>query len=312
MAAETFPCAQTSTSTTITASPQSPSTDIAITATRNEKAKLFLGFIGTPSQDIITTLHTLKKDLEFSEQFEVYLCTLSKLMTKKELTQLADKDFTLVIFITENVKKDQLEWRLYDSALACMVEGKKYQKIASSLPRGWGHCIADALWPILTSEQGFFATKIAYCIEKRVAGHHPFKHIYLTDYDGSNLEPLVTTATVNIAPRFNQSSTKPLLFYSETTNYNIRLSYTSMHKKNGIASNCDGVTMTSSFSKEGESVVYCASKGKGSCQLYHHTKKGTKKLTNTTGNNVSPSLSDDGTIVYYCADHETNTPQIYC
>ena len=69
--------------------------------------------------------------------------------------------------------------------------------------------------------------------------------------------------------------------------------------------------MIPAFSRDGKKIVYCLSRGDGSCQLYYYSKGIFKQITHNDGNNVSPSLSDDGQTVYFCSDFETGKPQIY-
>ena len=167
------------------------------------------------------------------------------------------------------------------------------------------------VWPLLTGDQGFFSTRIAYCKTDKKKHRVNTNSIYIADYDGSNEEQLVHVPTINVAPRWNADKQNPLLFYSEHTNTNVRLVMVDMHKKRRIASNFDGINMLPSFSADGKKMVYCLSRGDGSCQLYYHDQESFKKLTMNDGNNVSPSIADDGSIIYYCSDYPTGKPQIF-
>lgn len=283
-----------------------------VNAKDHAKIKLALILIGDESNQVLQELlAVIKKDLTFSEQFDVVGRTWDKKVAKKDIQQLFDTGFSLALFINQSKNTDILEWRLYDTQQASMVKGKKYRK-QGSLVRAWAHSLADMVWPALTAQDGFFSTKIAYCKEVHVSGHqHRLKHVYIADYDGTNEQQVVGTPTINVAPRFNRDVNKPMLFYSESTNSNIRLMVTDMQGHVKVASNFDGVNMLPSFSHDGTKLVYCASHGNGNCQLYHYENKQLKQLTHTTSNNVSPSLTDDGTIVFYCSDYQANRPQIY-
>jgi len=190
------------------------------------------------------------------------------------------------------------------------VQGKKYAK-RGTYQAGWGHNLADVIWPALTGQAGFFSTKIAYCKEVRMRKKKKITHIYIADYDGSNEQLLVDTPTVTIAPRWNNDTKNPLLFYSEYTNANVRLMVADMHKHSKISSNFDGVNMVPAFSKDGKQVVYCASRGDGSCHIYHYANGICKRITRNRGNNVSPTFSDDNTTIYFSSDFQTELPQIF-
>ena len=126
--------------------------------------------------------------------------------------------------------------------------------------RGWAYALADALWLELTGQVGFFSTKIAFCKEMAQGKGNAYKHIYIVDYDGSHQEPLVTTPTINVAPRWNKVFKRPLLFYSENTNSNMRMMATTLDRHRIMASNFEGINMQPAFSPDGQMVVYCATR----------------------------------------------------
>jgi TolB protein len=256
-------------------------------------------------------LDIVKKDLEFSGQFLVDISSCDTVAAKKDVSRLFEQGYSLAVYCNNSSKNDAIEWRLYDTTQVVMLKGAKTPKRGMVL-RGWAHNVSDSVWLALTGQEGFFSTKIAYCKDVPMKHKKKVSHVYIADYDGSNPEPLVATPTVNVAPRWNKDSKNPLLFYSEYTNANVRLVAVNMHKKRKISSDYDGINMLPAFSNDGKKVVYCASRGKGSCQLYCYDKQECKQLTNNQGNNVSPTFSDDGSKIFYCSDYQTGTPQLYC
>jgi TolB protein len=282
-----------------------------ITAQQHEKSKLLLVLVGNTSAQLTDIAAVIKKDLEFSGQFAVTVETRAQEpQAKSELTALADAGYPLAVFIRDVNHEHALAWRVYETSCAQMIKGKKYEK-RGAVARGWAHNVADSVWQELTGQEGFFSTKIAYAQEVPGKKGRKLKHIYVADYDGSHAQALVTTPTINVAPRFNRDANRPLLFYSESTNANIRLKVVSMDRRSKTASNFDGVNMLPAFSADGTKLVYCASHGHGNCQLYYYDKGTMKVLTNNKGNNISPSLSDDATRLYFCSDCDSGRPQIY-
>ena len=231
-------------------------------------------------------------------------------LTKSAIGALHKEGFPLILFLNQD-SDTTIAWRLYGTQPVAMMKGKKYLKQGKEL-RGWAHGISDMIWPILTGQDGFFSTKIAYCKEEVLRNNRYGKHIYVADYDGANAKPLVTTLNMSVAPRWNRDSQMPLLFYSDVIPSNVRLMAVDMHKKKKIVSDFDGLNMLPSFSKDGKRVVYCASRGDGNCQIYYYEKGTFKKLTHNEGNNISPTLSDDGDTIFFCSDFQTGRPQIYC
>jgi tol-pal system beta propeller repeat protein TolB len=261
-------------------------------------------------EDFTSFISILKNDLSFSGQFTISASLLDQVPNRSFFTAVAKEGYPLTL-ILEKKGDDAINWRLYDTGLGQMVKGQTHPKKENTI-RGWAHALADIVWPELTGKAGFFSTKIAYC----KAVHLPHKksdcrYICVADYDGSNEQLLVKTPTINLAPRWNRDSKKPLLFYSEYTSKNIRLMAVDMKGRRRIASNFDGINMLPTFSADGKKCVYCASRADGNCHLYYFEKSVLKRLLSADGNHVSPSLSADGSHMYFCSDYETGKPHIY-
>ena len=284
------------------------SLNIAVSALQNEKTKIVLAMIGKETEQTITISNLLKKALEFKEQCTVTLEYIPAILTKQEALAFKDKSYNYILFVENST--DHCTWHLFDIYDAHMKKSKRVAKNNAML-RSSVYALADSIWNTLTGEPPFFSIKLAYTKEVPLKKGLHYNHIYIADYDGSNEQLLVATPTVNIAPRWNKDLNRPLLFYSENTNANVRMMAVDMHKKRIVASNFDGLNMLPAFSPDGSSVVYCATRGSGSCQMYHWSHKKIKKLTNNEGNNFSPVFSDDGKTLYFSSDFEANKPQIY-
>lgn len=252
-------------------------------------------------------LADLIKALEFTGQFKVELKNYNTIPHKKELSQIWEDGCPYAFFLHIS-SPTHCEWRLYDTSAASMIKGKRQHIKGPS--RGLSYAIADAWWKELTGSPGFFSCKVAYCKEVR-HGKRQYKHIFIADYDGNHEELLVATPTINIAPRWNTDAEKPLLFYSESTNANVRLMASTMDKKRIMASNFDGLNMLPIFSRDGKTVIYCATRGAGNCQLYGWHNKELKRITNNTGNNIAPTFADSDDIIYFVSDFESAAPQMY-
>jgi len=285
------------------------SVDITVKAERYDKLKLKLIIIGRQSKRLECVAGIIKKDLEFSGQFEVILeHKKSGISTKSDITNYFNTDCRLGIFLLEH-KRKSFDWRLYDLEYAAMLKGEKYKTKGKEL-RGWAHNIADSIWPNLTGESGFFSTKIVYCKKLERGKKTSYQHVYVADYDGSHEKLLVSTPTVNIAPRWNNDKKRPLVFYSEHTNKNVRLMVVDMHGRKKVASNFDGLNVLPSFSPDGRKFAYCASRGGGFSQIYYFDGE-LKKLT-SVGTNISPTFADNGSSLYFCSDADSKKcTQIY-
>lgn len=293
---------------------------LEITAKNHSRMNVLIGVINQTAE-LVHIAQIIKKDFEnaaygLHEHYAVTIKPVAALHSMQEMRDLFAQGYHVALFLSAD-DPHHIAWRLYthDRALAndkdeaIMLEGKKYAKRGGTL-RGWAHNIADAVRFDLTGNPGFFSTKIAYC--KDVVQHRKqYKYIYIADFDGSHEELLVSVPTINVAPRWNRDTKNPLLFYSEATNQNMRLMAVNMGKQRRIASNFDGLNMLPTFSGDGKKVVFCASRGKGNCELYYYEKGSFKQLTKNGGNNVSPTLTADGNDLYFCSDFKTGAPQIY-
>ncbi len=282
--------------------------NIAVSALQNEKTKIILAMIGKKDEQTITISNLLKKALEFKDQCAVTVEFLPSILNKQEAFAYKDKSYNYILFV-ENTS-DHYAWHLFDIDDAQMKKSKKVAKNASVL-RASVYALADSIWHTLTGEPGIFSAKLAYTKEIPAKKGLHYSYIYVADYDGSNEQLLVQTPTINVAPRWNKDVNRPLLFYSENTNTNMRMMAVDMHKRKIVASNFDGLNMLPDFSPDGSAVVYCATRGSGSCQIYYWSHKKIKKLTNNEGNNFSPVFSEDGKTIYFSSDFETSRPQIY-
>ena len=276
---------------------------VNVSAQKHAKIKVVLC---VADDDLKSVAQTLQKDFSFSGQCAVTTKPYASL-DKKALNELLGLGYALAVVV--NQEDDYLNWQLYDLTQA-KEEKTGTLKKRGKITRTWAHNLADALWPKISGEPGFFSSKIAYCKDEYCPGKRKVKHIYVADYDGQHGRRLVGTPTVNIAPRWNNDRRNPLLFYSEHTNENLRLMTVTMKGEKKVASSFDGINMLPAFSSDGRRVVYCASQGQGHCELYYYDKGTFSKVTKNGGNNISPTFADDASI-FFCSDFQTRSPQIY-
>lgn len=255
----------------------------------------------------------LKNACEFTGEIQVSVKKLPLPTQKKELTKLAQEGFLLVVYVKYNNDAHTMEWRLYDTGDAEMIIGKSH-KIDDE--RGAAYRAADALWPILSGQQGFFSTKIAYCVkaDPMITNGHTYKHIkhiYICDYDGSNAQCIVDRPTLNIGPRWGCNPEYPTLYYSRCTASNMQLIEINSDGHQRVVLNRDGLNMLPSFSPSGNGVAYNC-EGNIIVKRYDPDLKKViyKKITQNDGNNVSPNLLDNGDVIF-CSDFKTKSPQIF-
>lgn len=283
---------------------------LTVVAQQHAEIPLMLKILST-GQESEQVGSLVKKALEFNGQCAVTMELSCAIPNAQEFMALSKKSYMYVITLALN--DHSIEWRIFDVSWPEHItnRGKRIMKRGRAL-RGWAYAVADSLYESLWGEPGIFSTKIAYVLEVPQKNGRHFTRICMADYDGSNSEIVVDTATVNVSPRWNNDPNRPLIFYSENTATNMRMLAVDMRKKRIVASNFDGLNMLPTFSADGSSVIYCATRGSGSCQLYQWKNKTIKRLTHNDGNNFSPVFADDETQkVYFNSDFETGKPLIY-
>lgn len=274
---------------------------------RYEKMPLLLIYLSHP---LLSTamVSVLKSDLEFSDQFVVSVQERESMLSKNDMKALSKKGFPLIIVVQAD-DAGSFQWHMYTTSRAQSLKSKKCVPLSDHV-RARAHTIAASLWKDLVGSKSIFLTKIAYSKKQLLPNGRNCSYIYIADYDGGNEQLLISTPTVNSAPRWNRDMTSPLLFYSEDTNTNMRLMVANLRQQRAVVSDYDGINMLPCFSYDGTKVVYCMSKGTGLCQLYSYENGRLEQLFDNAGNNISPSLSYDGSTVYFCSDSQTGRPQI--
>ncbi len=284
--------------------------EIAVSGAQQAQMPIALIVLDEKNSELNDIATIIKKDLQFTDQFKpsIKKCDahLPKKTLRKHIQKLSQTDTPLALCISSE-SKNNITWRLYDTMQCTMICGKKYTK-HGSIVRGWAHTIADETWKALTSNDGFFSSRIAYCKDSKNDKGHTIRKVYIADFDGSNEELLVDLPTITVAPRWHTK--KPRLTYSEYANTNVELMSVGMDKKRKPLSTFDGINMLAGFSPSGKSVAYCASRGSGSCQIYLRNNGNLKRCTKNTGNNTSPIFIDDNHLCF-CSDFQTGNPQIY-
>lgn len=283
-----------------------------ITVAAPERQKTHLCVLVPSRQPALEVASIIQKDLMWSNQFIVDQKIVDRVTSKRVLKKMA-AEYPFIIILS--LKSKAIEWRLYDATHATMLTGKQ---VGGANATAWrAHHCADGIWHALTGTPGCFSSRIAFCKEKRFGkGRRPHKYIYIADFDGTHVRPLVTTPTVNLAPRWNRATAQePLLYYSECTLRNVRLVAVDMDGHRRTMSDFDGLNMLISWSPDGSKAILCLSRGTAThLYLYKKNEPAGQRLEQITrkGTNISPCFIDDDRIVF-CSDNNThNKPHICC
>jgi len=286
---------------------------MTVRGTQSAQMGIIVSHIGSQDDALVQLVDVIMHDVQASGQFYSKKHYFSVTPNKtQDIKQFFAQGYHFVLVVNRSKKKDDLEYRLFDTITGSMVAKASglYHKRGKSI-QGWAHHIAAAVWPVLTGQASMFSSQIAYCKEAVRSNGMLAKYICVADHDGSHEQIVVEVPTVNMAPRWNNDLSNPIILYSEHTNTNVRLVSIDTHKKRRIVSDFEGINMQPEFSYDGTMVVYCASRGDGCCHIYVYKDGSLAPLIVNEGNNVSPTLADDGHTLYFCSDFQTGSPQIY-
>lgn len=281
---------------------------VQVGAKAAQKTKLALVGLGT-SKALEQAVHVVKDDLEFTHQFEVEIIKKNTVGSKEAVKQLHSKGYPVALFVSEKPEEKCSEVRVYNTRKAKMIKGYKIPYV-ETMPRSWGHTVADACLPVLTGKEGFFSSKLAFYKEEGTK-----KQICVADYNGKITRPLVQIKTTAVAPRWNNDPENPLVLYSVYTPLNVELMTTDLQGNKEVAVSFNGLNMEPAFSEDGNEVVMCLSQNE-STQIYsysYNNKNGEPtytQLTHNDGNNISPTLMENGDVIF-CSDYQRGKPHIY-
>ena len=288
---------------------EASSLTLTIAPYQTSKAKLMILSV-SPTQELIHLSKLLCHNLSCENQklngFNVKQHVLGKFPTQRFMRGLYAQGFSLVLLLSQN--ENNVEWRLYDPDTITLYEGRKVSLIANL--EMVGNSISDRVWRLLTGQEGFFSSKIAYCKE-HIDRKKGYKSLCISAPQDSSPTILISHAKV-LAPRWHSDPDQPIIFYSAITPSNVRLMAVSLQGDRYKVSNFDGITMLPSLTHNGAKMAYCLTH-KGKTDIYCVIKEGNestiKKFPLLSGNNFSPILFESGDLIF-CSD-TSGTPKIY-
>lgn len=258
--------------------------------------KVFLGVYGQGrlTDECRDFIAQLRHCLEWSGRFEISVHTLDTLPKKKSAVQKLFKDsYDCAFFIEYQGAEKPVEWRLYDTALGEMLQGKKTEDSAA-------HLAAQLLYE-LTHEPQPFLSKIVY---RKKDEKRNISSLWVTDFDGSNARMILQSRRILVAPRWCSDAAYPALLFSEFTPSNVRLMMTDMNGRTAPVLDVDGTTVGVSYAPQSDDVAYCHS---GDIWHYHHdkrAKKGThKRIIHENEVCACPILLKNGDVIYCSRGH---------
>jgi TolB protein len=200
------------------------------------------------------------------------------------------------------------EFRLWDVATGAPMAGQQY----FTQPENWrriAHIISDQIYERLTSEKGYFDTRVVF-VDETGAKERRVKRLALMDQDGANPRYLTRGSDLVLTPRFSPSTQE--ITYMEFAQGDPRVYLLNIETgQREIVGNFPGMTFSPRFSPDGQRVIMSLQQG-GNSNLFvmDLRSKSTTRLTDTPAIDTSPSYAPDGARICFESDRG-GKPQIY-
>jgi hypothetical protein len=216
---------------------------------------------------------------------------------KSEIRELFSKGFDaalLVSFFSDtNVSVD---WRLYDTDGATMVEGRKLSGMSLA---DFAANIAIRVVETLVRQVPPFLTSIAFVERKdREAG----SRVWVTDFQGLSHMMLYDSNRILVCPSWGKHTKRPFIAISEFTPHNVRFIGLDMHGRRYKLLDREGTSVGLCYDTQTDRVIYAHSGSIWRLQLNTDTNmwehQCIEKITGTCG---TPVIGPQG-IIFYCSN----------
>ena len=213
-------------------------------------------------------------------------------------------DFLLTARYTVTGRNLEVEARLYDVFSGRQIIGRRFLGKVKTY-RALMHRIGNEIIYKLTGRKGMFLTKLAFVSTS--TGH---KEVYISDYDGYNVEQVTFDESIALFPRWSPLGDK-IVYYSYkngdpmlyVTNHTSKKVWTLLDRKglySGASWAPDGRSLAFTLSKEGNSNIFTTDL----------TGKTVDRVTSRGGINTSATFSPDGKKIAFVSNR-SGSPQIY-
>jgi TolB protein len=200
------------------------------------------------------------------------------------------------------------EFRLWDVNTQQQLAGQQYDTQAEYWRR-IAHIISDQIYERLTSEKGYFDSRVVF-VDETGSKERRVKRLALMDQDGANVRYLTKGADLVLTPRFSPSTQEITYMEFGQGDPRVYLLNTDTGQRE-IVGNFPGMSFSPRFSPDGQRIIMSLQQG-GNSNLFvmDLRSKSTTRLTDTPAIDTSPSYSPDGSRICFESDRG-GKPQIY-
>ena len=194
-----------------------------------------------------------------------------------------------------------LEGFVFNITTAKLALQKRYS-VRRNEAENLAHMFGDDIVELVTGMKGLFSTKIAFSYTppgKR------WKEIWVMDFNGKNLKPLVQNNRTNLSPEWTVDGKN--IFYTSSSIDDWHLWKTDMRGKQNQVTRFKGSALGPAMLPNGKELLVALSKD-GNPDIYLMKLDGTvvKRLTSRRGINIAPYPSPDGKRFCFASDRFGN------
>lgn len=196
------------------------------------------------------------------------------------------------------------EFRLFDLFTKNQVFGLEL-KVDKDFPRLAAHHFSEEVVRNLEGTAGIGTSQICFS-----AGATGSKEIYVSDYDGANVQQVTKHNSISIKPKFSPDGNK-IAYLSYKDRYSFLYIFDRMTGVSVPLSKEVGLNIAPAWSPDSSQLAQVLSKD-GNNEIYLRNADGSnlRRLTRNRDVDTSPAFSPDGTMIAFVSDRGGN-PQIY-
>lgn len=177
--------------------------------------------------------------------------------------------------------------------------------------RAIAHHISDLVYEQMTGTRGIFSTKIAYVVVQRAAKTPPRYILEVSDQDGYNPKPLLTSPEPIMSPSWSPNGKQIAYVSFEKQRASIFLEDVISGQRQ-LLSEFPGINGAPAWSPDGKKLALVLSKsGAPNIYVMDIQSRTLKPITHDFYINTEPAWSPDGKSLLFTSNRSDGKPQIY-
>lgn len=212
-------------------------------------------------------------------------------------------DFLLMARYSVIGRNLEVEARLYDVFSGRQIIGRRFLGKVE-IYRALMHRIGNEIMYKVIGRNGMFLTKLAFVSTS--TGH---KEVYISDYDGYNVEQVTFDESIALFPRWSPSGDK-ITFYSLRNGDWMLFLTNHTSKKVRTLLDRKGLYSGASWAPDGKRLAFTLSQDKPDIFILDLTRETVERVTSHGGINTSATFSPDGKKIAFVSNR-SGSPQIY-